>query len=89
MNKIKLKNQDKIFIKKYKGNVLTSDTRHTYIISFIITKMRKNYLTRNYEKYAILNNGNEQLLFTYNFLTTKYEYYVEHVPWYYNILCCS
>ena len=88
MNKIKFKNQDKIFIKKYKGNILTSDTSNTYMISFIIIKLIKNNLTGNYEKYAVLNNGNEQLLFTYNYLTKKYEYYVEHVPWYYNILCC-
>lgn len=88
MNKIKFKNQDKIFIKKYKGNILTSDTSNTYMISFIIIKLIKNNLTGNYEKYAVLNNGNEQLLFTYNYFTKKYEYYVEHVPWYYNILCC-
>lgn len=88
MNKIKFKNQDKIFIKKYKGNILTSDTSNTYMISFIIIKLIKNNLTGNYEKYAVLNNGNEQLLFTYNYLTKKYEYFVEHVPWYYNILCC-
>ena len=88
MNKIKFKNQDKIFIKKYKGNILTSDTSNTYMISFIIIKLIKNNLTGNYEKYAVLNNGNDQLLFTYNYFTKKYEYYVEHVPWYYNILCC-
>ena len=87
MNKIKFKNQDKIFIKKYKGNILTSDTSNTYMISFIIIKLIKNNLTGNYEKYAVLNNGNDQLLFTYNYFTKKYEYYVEHVPWYYNILC--
>jgi hypothetical protein len=88
MNKIKFHINDRIYIKKYKGNYLTPDTNNTYIISYIITKLINNNISGSYEKYAILNNGNDQLLFSYSSFTKNYEYYVEHVPWYHTIFCC-
>jgi len=87
MNNIKFYINDQIYIKKYKGNCLKSDTNKIYIITFIETRMLRNNITGYYEKYAILNNGNEQLLLSYNYFTKKYNYYVEHIPWYHNIFC--
>ena len=88
MTKIKFHINDKIYIKKYKGNHFMSDTNNIYIISFIITKLKQNSANGSYDKYAILNNGTEQLIYSYSSFTKKYEYYVEHIPWYYKIAGC-
>jgi hypothetical protein len=83
---------DKIYIKKYMGTKLSADTSEIYVINNIYTFSHKNSLNNNivYEKRAILNNGNEQLIYTYDIITKKRTYYVEKVPFWYNkLLCCT
>lgn len=79
---------DIIYLKKYFGNNLKADTKHKYKIVRIYRT--KNCVDNNilFEKWATLNNGNDQLIYSYNILTKEKEYYIEHVPWYSKILCC-
>ena len=76
-----------IYIKKYKGNYLTADTNTEYKINYIDPIMTKNKYNNYYEKYAILDNGNKQLLYIYDCYTKKYDFFAEKVP-YYKIWCC-
>ena len=80
---------DNIYIKKYMGNELRADTSNIYEITYIYKT--KNCITNNtiFEKRAILNNGNEQLLYTYDIITKKRIFYIEKIPiWYNKFFCC-
>ncbi len=80
---------DKVYIKKYCGNYLKADTNHTYEIIDIL--QTKNCIHDNtiFEKRAMLNNGKEYVIYTYNIITEKREYYMEKKPpWYSKFLCC-
>jgi hypothetical protein len=79
---------DSIYIKKYMGNSLDTDTNRIYVIENVIKKVYFKFGNR-FEKSAILNNGREQLIYTYNTITKERVFYIEHVPWYKNITCCS
>ena len=72
------------------GTKLSADTSEIYVINNIYTFSCKNSLNNIvYEKRAILNNGKEQLIYTYDIITKKRTYYVEKVPfWYHKLLCC-
>ena len=79
---------DNIYIKKYHGNHLKADKKKIYqIICVLKTKncMQDNTL---FEKKALLSNGKEEIIYTYNIITKNREYYMEKVPWYKRILCC-
>jgi len=83
------KPNDKVYIKKYFGNEFRPDTNHTYEIIDIL--QTKNCIHNNtiFEKRAMLNNGEEHLIYTYNVITKQKEYYMEKkLPWYNKWLCC-
>ena len=88
MNKPDFYVNNKIFIKKYKGVQLLADKNKIHTIVHIPNTMITNKFTGCYEKYCFLDNGKEQLLFSYNYYTKHYEYYVENMPWYFEICCC-
>tara|TARA_B110000285_G_scaffold196983_1_gene228294 strand:+ start:31 stop:276 length:246 start_codon:yes stop_codon:yes gene_type:complete len=77
-----------IGVKKYVGNELLPDTNHTFVIVGIL--QTKNCIHNNtiFEKKAMLNNGKEEIIYTYNIITKHREYYMEKVPWYKGICCC-
>ena len=81
---------DNIYIKKYMGNDLRADTSNIYVINHIYTFVNKNSLNNNtiYEQRAILNNGNEQLIYTYDIITKNRVVYIEKVPNWYKLFCC-
>lgn len=79
---------DSIYIKKYMGNSFAPDTNKIYVIDSVIKKLYFKCGNR-FEKSAILNNGREQLIYTYDTITKKRVFYIEHVPWYKKIICCS
>jgi hypothetical protein len=83
------KPNDTVYIKKYFGNELRPDTNHTYeIIGILQTKncMHDNTI---FEKKALLSNGKEEIIYTYNIITKQTEYYMEKkLPWYNKWLCC-
>lgn len=78
---------DRIYIKKYHGNYLTADYKRSYIVTEINNAKVKRETIMYFEKYAILENGREQLLYSYNTITKEKIFYVEKVPWYYYLLC--
>jgi len=78
---------DRIYIKKYHGNDLTADYKRSYIVTEINNAKVKRENIMYFEKYAILENGHEQLLYSYNTITKEKIFYVEKVPWYYYLLC--
>lgn len=78
---------DRIYIKKYYGNHFASDYNKTYIVIEINNAKVKRENIMYFEKYAILENGHEQLLYSYNTITKEQMFYVEKVPWYYYLLC--
>ena len=41
-----------------------------------------------FEKKAMLSNGKEETIYTYNIITKDREYYMEKVPWYKRVCCC-
>lgn len=88
MNNTKFYVNNKIYIKKYMGNNLLAHKNKIYTIVNIQENMVTNNYTKCYEKYCFLDNGNEQIIYSYNFITKKYEYYIEHIPWYYQLFCC-
>jgi hypothetical protein len=78
---------DRIYIKKYYGNHFVSDYNKTYLVTEISNaKINKENIIY-FEKYAILENGREQLIYSYNTITKEQVFYVEKVPWYYYFLC--
>ena len=79
---------DKVYIKKYVGNELLPDTNHTFVIVGIL--QTKNCIHNNtfFEKKALLSNGKEEIIYTYNIITKNREYYMEKVPWYKRVCCC-
>ena len=79
---------DKIYIKKYHGDLLRADTNRVYKITEIL--QTKNCLHNNiyFEKKAILSNGEEQVIYTYNIMNKEKEYYIEKVPDYSKFCCC-
>jgi len=80
---------DNIYIKKYMGNKLCADTSNIYVINHIYKT--KNGITDNtiFEKRALLNNGNDQLIYTYDIITKKRIFYIEKIPiWYNKFFCC-
>ena len=79
---------DLVYIKKYMGTSLNSDTNKIYVIENIITKPILKY-GNLYEKNCVLSNGYEQIVYTYNTITKERVFYIEHVPWYKKINCCS
>ena len=83
-----LKKYDKVYLKKYYGNELKTDTKTIYEITNILKT--KNCMEDNtiFEKKAMLSNGKEQTIYTYNIITKDREYYMEKVPWYKRIFCC-
>ena len=78
---------DCIYIKKYHGNDLTANYKRSYIVTEINNAKVKRENIMYFEKYAILENGHEQLLYSYNTITKEKIFYVEKVPWYYYFLC--
>ncbi len=78
---------DRIYIKKYYGNDFAPDYNKTYLVTEISNaKINKENIIY-FEKYAILENGREQLIYSYNTITKEQVFYVEKVPWYYYFLC--
>jgi len=83
------KTSDYIYKKKYMGNELQTDTSIIYSIIHIYNTKSCIHNNTIFEKWATLNNGDEQLLYTYNIITKKREYYIEKThSWYNNIWCC-
>jgi len=41
------------------------------------------------EKYALLHDGDDHLIYTYNTITTQKVYYMEIIPWYKSYFCCG
>jgi len=83
-----LKKYDKVYLKKYYVNDLKADTKKIYeIINILKTKncMEDNTI---FEKKAMLSNGKEETIYTYNIITKDREYYMEKVPWYKRVCCC-
>jgi hypothetical protein len=82
------KENDMIYTKKYFGEKLKADTRHKYKIIEIYKT--KNCVNDNimFEKWALLDNGKQNIIYSYNILTKEKEYFVEHVAWYSKIFCC-
>tara|TARA_Y100000389_G_C17153251_1_gene360607 strand:- start:61 stop:324 length:264 start_codon:yes stop_codon:yes gene_type:complete len=78
---------DRIYIKKYIGNDLATDYKRNYLIVEINNAKTKKGNIIYFEKYAILENGREQLLYSYNTIIKEQLFYVEKVPWYYYLLC--
>ena len=84
-----LKPTDTVYIKKYVGNELLPDTKHTFVIVGIL--QTKNCIHNNtiFEKRAVLSDGEEHVLYTYDIITKRREYYMEKtLPWYKKWLCC-
>ena len=83
-----LKKYDKVYLKKYYGNDLKVDTKKIYEIKNILKT--KNCIEDNtiFEKKAMLSNGKEETIYTYNIITKNREYYMEKVPWYKKVCCC-
>ena len=81
---------DNIYIKTYMGNDVRADTSNIYVINHIYTFVNKNSLNNNtiYEQRAILNNGNDQLIYTYDIITKNRVFYIEKVPIWYKLFCC-
>ena len=80
---------DYIYIKKYHGNKLLADTKKYYIIVGLDKKIEKKKCTGTFQKYAVLDNGEKQLVYTYDCYTKKRKFYVEKIPrWYHRICCC-
>ena len=79
---------DKVYIKKYYVNDLKVDKKNIYEIIGVLKT--KNCMDDNtiFEKKAILSNGKEEIIYTYNIITKNREYYMEKVPWYKGIICC-
>lgn len=88
MNNTRFYVNNRIYIKKYMGSNLFADKNKIYTIVHIPDSMVTNKFTSCYEKYCFLDNGTEQLLFSYNYYTKHCEYYVENIPWYYELFCC-
>lgn len=78
---------DKVYLKKYHGNDFKADTKKIYEIKNILKT--KNCIEYNtiFEKKAILSNGKEETIYTYNIITKDREYYMEKVPWYKRFCC--
>jgi len=80
---------DYIYIKKYYGDKLLPDTKKYYIIVGLDKKIEKKKCTGTFQKYAVLDNGEKQLVYTYDCYTKKREFFVEKIPrWYHRICCC-
>jgi hypothetical protein len=79
---------DKVYIKKYHGNDLKPDKTNIYEIVGVLKT--KNCMHNNtiFEKKALLSNGKEEIIYTYNIITKNREYYMEKVPWYKGVICC-
>jgi len=88
-NIYKMFNQyDKVYIKKYYGNELKADTKKIYEITELLKTKNCMHNNTTFEKNVMLNNGKEQLMYTYNILTKNREYYIEKVPWHKSTFCC-
>ena len=78
---------DKVYIKKYMGDKLSADYSRYYTIIHISRSINDKHDKVYFEKYATLDNGREQLMYKYNILTKKKEFFLEKVHWYYSWLC--
>ena len=80
---------DKIYIKKYMGNELCADTSNIYVINHIYKTKKCIANNTIFEKRALLNNGNDQLIYTHDIITKTKIFYIEKIPfWYNNFFCC-
>jgi len=78
---------DYIYIKKYMGNTLEPDTKKIYTV-VQINKHKYQNTGSLWAKKAFLNNGHEQLIYTYDLITKERTYYVEKIPYYKTWFCC-
>lgn len=84
------KEGDEIYMIKYKGNNLATDFSKSYIIQNIDTEFKDDNGT--FSRYATLENGSLQLLYTYSLNTYSHvgvTYFVEKKQSFiWNLLCC-
>tara|TARA_B110000967_G_scaffold190488_1_gene215247 strand:+ start:12728 stop:12994 length:267 start_codon:yes stop_codon:yes gene_type:complete len=79
---------DNIYIKKYQGDTLLPDTSKPYTIIGLDNKVEKKKFTGSFQKYAMLHNGEKQLVYTYDCYTKERVFYVEKIVRWYHVFCC-
>uniref|UniRef100_A0A6C0BS15 Uncharacterized protein n=1 Tax=viral metagenome TaxID=1070528 RepID=A0A6C0BS15_9ZZZZ len=80
-------NGDVIYIKKYIGDLLVTDTTNKYKIVHIYPKMTL-YKGTIFHKIALLDNGIQIPMYTYNIISKERVFFIEHIPFFQRVASC-